>query len=71
MMSIFARDMMAKGIQKGLREGETRALLRLLQHRFGPAPDWVKAKLNEADLETLERWNIKLWDAESLPTVFQ
>ncbi len=59
-----------KGRQEGLRDGEMRTLLRLLQRRFGPAPDWVQARLAEANRETLEAWTDKILDARSLNDLF-
>lgn len=69
-----------KGIQKGIQEGrqegrqegiqESRLLL-LLQSRFGPAPDWVKTKLADANLKVLKKWTKKTLKAKSLKSVFK
>ncbi|MBF0611944.1 MAG: Rpn family recombination-promoting nuclease/putative transposase [Magnetococcales bacterium] len=60
-----------EGKLEGLREGEARTLLRLIERKFGPAPDWAKVKLASADLEALEHWTEKILDAASLESVFQ
>ncbi len=60
-----------RGEQRGIQIGEMRALLRLIQRRFGPAPDWVQARLKAADGKTLETWTDHLLDARSLDEVFQ
>ena len=45
-----------QGREQGLREGEARMLRRQLQRRFGELPDWVPARLSNAEPEQLERW---------------
>ncbi|MBF0460248.1 MAG: response regulator [Magnetococcales bacterium] len=59
--------------QEGARiqKGGSMILTRLLQRRFGPAPGWVQAKLDDANLETLENWTDRILEAKSLQEVFQ
>ncbi|MBF0626035.1 MAG: hypothetical protein HQL82_14660 [Magnetococcales bacterium] len=59
------------GEQKGLRDGEARTLLHLIERRFGPAPDWARANLATADLDTLDLWTTRILDAKSLEDIFQ
>jgi len=45
-----------QGLEKGLKQGALRQLLRVLEHRFGPVPRGVEARLqalSAARLETL------------------
>ncbi|MBF0109204.1 MAG: Rpn family recombination-promoting nuclease/putative transposase [Magnetococcales bacterium] len=60
-----------EGRQEGLREGEIRSLLRLMERRFGPVPQWVPPTLNQADLETLEQWSGNILEAGSMEEVFR
>lgn len=46
---------MAKGIEKGLREGAFLVLLRLLEHRFGTLPEDVIQQLHLISVEQVER----------------
>ena len=59
-----------EGLQTGRQEGERTILLRLLERRFGPLPDWVRARLNAAEPVLLEEWGLRLLDASSLEAVF-
>ncbi|GAB6043180.1 DUF4351 domain-containing protein [Endothiovibrio diazotrophicus] len=59
-----------EGRSEGRREGETALLKRLLSLRFGPLPQWVDRRLDEAPLETLGRWGERILDAETLEQVF-
>jgi hypothetical protein len=55
-----------RGIALGLAEGERRMLLRLIDKRFGPAPDWVKERVNALSEPDLERIGLRILDAGSL-----
>ena len=59
-----------QGREQGLREGEARMLRRQLQRRFGELPDWVPARLSNAEPEQLERWAERLLEVESLTALF-
>ncbi|MBF0427847.1 MAG: Rpn family recombination-promoting nuclease/putative transposase [Magnetococcales bacterium] len=56
--------------QKGRKDGEVSILTRLLQHRFGLLPTWVNEKIAAANLSYLEKWSLRLLDAQSLDEVF-
>ncbi|MEO5369088.1 MAG: DUF4351 domain-containing protein [Magnetococcus sp. DMHC-1] len=58
------------GHQDGERDGEAKVLTRLLLHRFGTMPDWVREKVAKADLSSLEEWSLRVLDAQSLDEVF-
>jgi hypothetical protein len=63
-----------RGIDRGLDMGEVRGerkiLLRQLVRRFGTLPESVKARVDSAGAEDLERWSDRLLDATSLDAVF-
>ncbi|MEW6037076.1 MAG: Rpn family recombination-promoting nuclease/putative transposase [Pseudomonadota bacterium] len=67
----FYQDVLAEGRQEGRQIGEALVLRRLLTHRFGPLPDWVEQRIQQAPPEQLETWAERLLDAESLPAVFE
>ena len=58
-----------EGEQMGRRAGEAALLLRLLERRFGPLPDWATDRIAGADTVTLEEWGIRVLDAGSLDAV--
>jgi hypothetical protein len=55
---------------RGVIQGERKALLRLLARRFGTLPDSVKARIDGAGSEDLKRWIDRILDAASLDEVF-
>lgn len=59
-----------EGIEKGIEKGSERLLRSLLSRRFGELPTWVTARLADADADTLERWSLKVLDAQRLEEVF-
>lgn len=58
-----------KGKQEGKLEGESNLLRVQLTHRFGKLPKWVIAQLESADAETLEKWGLRLLNADKLEDV--
>ena len=58
-----------EGEQMGRRAGEAALLLRLLERRFGPLPDWAKDRIASADTVALEEWGFRVLDAGSLDAV--
>jgi len=60
-----------QGIEQSRQEGESLLLRSQLESRYGPLPKWVEEKLSTADSQTLERWGIKLLDAQSIDEVFK
>ncbi|MBF0163322.1 MAG: DUF4351 domain-containing protein [Magnetococcales bacterium] len=41
-------------------------LLRQMKRRFGPVPDWARAKIEQADQERLELLSERILDAGSI-----
>ncbi|MCC6362052.1 MAG: hypothetical protein IT165_00930 [Bryobacterales bacterium] len=59
----------AKGLEQGMVKGRTDSargiLARQLEKRFGPLPAELTLKIEAADLETLERWSLRLIDSKT------
>jgi hypothetical protein len=60
----------AEGLAKGRIQGEAAMLERLLSLRFGDLSATLKARIESADLVTLEQWTERILDANSLDEVF-
>ncbi|NGZ05166.1 MAG: DUF4351 domain-containing protein [Magnetococcales bacterium] len=60
-----------EGRQEGRQEGEISILIRQLQHRFGPVPEWATEKIKQANSSTLELWSLNYMDARTLEEVFR
>jgi hypothetical protein len=59
----------ARGRKEGRKEGEGKALLRLLERRFGVLPESVTARVAQASTRDIERWLDRVLDAASLDDV--
>ena len=57
-------------IAKGVVQGESKMLRKLLEHRFGNLPAWVSDKLASADEQDLERWGQAVLTEPTLDAVF-
>ncbi|NBC32431.1 MAG: transposase [Alphaproteobacteria bacterium] len=60
-----------EGRVEGLEEGRARALLRLLERRFGPLPEDQRARVLTAGSDTLDLWLDRVLDAPTLDAVFE
>ena len=58
-----------KGIEKGMEKGGANILGKLLSKRFGPLPPEAEGKLRSAHSDQLERWALRLMDANTLDEV--
>ena len=59
----------ARGEARGERQGELRMLRKQLTLRFGPLTDAANARLEAADVPTLETWGERVLTAASLDDV--
>lgn len=59
-----------QGMQQGMQQGQTKLLILLLTHRFGPLPDEVRQRVGQGTLEEIDLWASRILDAESLGQVF-
>ncbi len=53
------------GISQGIQQGEIRILLRMMEARFGRLPRWAKEKIEQADMEAIESWSIRMFSAST------
>ncbi|MBF0293970.1 MAG: DUF4351 domain-containing protein [Magnetococcales bacterium] len=60
-----------EGRVEGRLEGKAEMLLKQLQVRFGSVPDPVRERVSSAEIEELDAWAVKIFQADSLQTVFQ
>ena len=68
-MATFSERYIQQGEQQGVRKGEAKVLLTLLQLKFGDVPESVRAAIDEADAETLLRWSARVLTANSYDEV--
>ena len=69
-MSIAAEEWKAEGKAEGKVEGQIRTLSRLIERRFGALSDALRARLESADLVTLDLWTDRVIDAKTLDEIF-
>jgi len=64
-----------EGLQKGLREGRDEGvawtLTQLIEHRFGPIPDWALNRIQSTPPDQLARWVPLILTAPSLEALFE
>jgi predicted transposase/invertase (TIGR01784 family) len=58
-----------EGLAEGIQKGEAALLLRQLEVRFGPLSEADRARLMEADADTLLRWGERILTATTLAEV--
>ncbi|KQV85345.1 hypothetical protein ASD15_30385 [Massilia sp. Root351] len=70
----FEREALARGeqegLERGIRQGQALVLERLLAHRFGILPDYVKQRLQDADTAPLTVWTDRLLYSATLSDLF-
>jgi hypothetical protein len=69
-VSKAVRQWLDEGRAEGRVEGMAAALLRQLEHRFGPLPEEVRERAASASIPQLEHWLVRFVDASSLSEVF-
>ncbi len=58
-------------IEKGRSQGRMQQLRTLLEHRFGPLPEWTVERLGKASPSLLDDWAVRLLDASKVEDVFR
>ncbi|MCC6344791.1 MAG: hypothetical protein IT166_21500 [Bryobacterales bacterium] len=61
---------MVRGLLQGRTEAARRMLSKLVEKRFGPMPMELALRIGSADLETIERWSLRLMDASTAAETF-
>ena len=64
------RGWIEKGVGKKVEHGQACLLSKLLAKRFGVVPPETEEKLQAADSDQLERWALRLMDANTVDEVF-
>ena len=59
-----------EGMQEGMQQAGYKILSTQLTHRFGDLPKWATEKIDNADIDTLEKWSLRLLSAKKLDEVF-
>ena len=71
LMMTIAEQWEQQGIEKGIERGEARALLRLVQAKFGPPGPAVEARVQAAESAQVERWLERILTANSPDDLFE
>lgn len=64
--SVTYQDILQKGVQQGLKQGEATVVIRQLQRRFGELPSSVITQIKALPLSQLEALADALLDFKSL-----
>lgn len=59
-----------KGLEQGRAEGQAKSLVRVLEKRFGALPDPLRTRVLSADVQSLDSWLDRVFDAADLQAVF-
>ncbi len=65
------KRMMNEALARGIRQGESAVVIRLLEKRFGVLPDWVRERLGDAKEAEMMAWTERVSSAQSLDHVFK
>ncbi|MBF0212488.1 MAG: PD-(D/E)XK nuclease family transposase [Magnetococcales bacterium] len=60
-----------EGLREGAHRGQAELLMQLLQTRFGPLPEAVRQRVNEATPEEIHGWAGGMLQADSLSSLFR
>jgi len=70
MIGSAARELFAKGEAIGEVKGQAKALLLVLERRYGPLPSDLRRRVSEAKAAQLEVWLERAADGATLDAVF-
>ncbi|NYT61898.1 Rpn family recombination-promoting nuclease/putative transposase [Alcaligenaceae bacterium] len=59
-----------EGREEGREEGTTDLLAVLLTYKFGSLPGWATSRMAQADAAALNRWALRILDAQRIEDVF-
>jgi hypothetical protein len=75
LMGHFSQEFFAEGEAKGRAEGEVageaKALIRLLEKRFGVVPSHLRERISSADAASIEAWLDRTLEASDMRSIFQ
>lgn len=64
--SVIYQDILEKGIQQGIQQGERSLTLRLLTRRVGSIPEVIRSRLNTLSIQQLESLGEALLDFDAI-----
>ena len=67
----YSEFLLEEGRKEGRQEEGCMLVKRLLEKRFGPLPDAVQQRLQNATPEELEHWAMRMLEVDSLDAVFK
>jgi hypothetical protein len=56
-------------LEEGMQKGEATLLLRLLERRFGPVPEWAADRVRTAATGLLEVWGLRILEGGTINDV--
>jgi phytoene dehydrogenase-like protein len=62
----YFEDGLQQGRAEGPAEGQAKSLIRLLERRFGTLPERLRARVLDADMQSLDVWLDRVFDAPDL-----
>ena len=69
-MPTLAETWEARGQEQGVLQGQRDMLHQLLAEKFGPLPETVTARIDQADQAALAAWAKQVLKARSLKAMF-
>jgi len=60
-----------RGEERGKQLGQATTLLRLIERKFGPPSEPIRARIHAADSDTLLEWTDRILDARTLDEVLR
>lgn len=70
-METFIDRYIAQGEQRGEERGQATTLPRLIERKFGPPSEPIRARIHAADSDTLLEWTDRILDARTLDEVLR
>lgn len=70
-ITTFERHAKEEGITQGIQLGETKVLIRQLQHKFKFVPDSYLQQIKKADAATLLAWCERVLYSQNLEDIFK
>jgi hypothetical protein len=62
----YFEDCLEQGRVQGWTEGQVKSLVRVLDERFGTLPEQLRARVSDADAQSLDAWFDRVSDAPDL-----
>ncbi len=66
----WEHNILQEGIEQGIEKGKTTLLIKMLELKYGPLPQWAQEKIAGAKAATIEQWAANLLKAKTLEEIF-